>query len=438
MTATNANSIAWAKAVDKYQILERVQKDGFADVSATELKVFREPRHMGKIDHEENLPEVFSENNLTILTLSNSSYRVGQFEIFQKLPAWEVPGDEVETISFPIDLETLDIDNLTSEPSVLNAAYSSQMLQNFCEEDLILTVSGRMRTGIFDFDVDVKSGGKQSLKVSNAQMEIDAGYEGKKNFYIFEAKNHSAKNFNLRQIYYPTRSWSQKIKKPVVPIFLTHSNDVFDLYQFAFENARVLSSAHLASHRRFMLAHKSPETKDLFEIAKKVKESSPAPSPEQNATPFPQADNFEKVVDLVGILLEEPRSADDITTHFAFDPRQSDYYFNAAKYLGLASSSKDEEGILELRRATPEAERIFKLPYKEKYTAIAGKVLEILPLAEAYDIFVREKRKPTIQEIASSMKNYPPTSNLADSTLKRRAQTLSSWMDWLKDISHDA
>jgi hypothetical protein len=437
MTSTNANSIAWAKAVDKYQILDRVQKNGFADVSASQLKVFREPRHMGKIDHEENLPEVFSENNLTILTLSNSSYRVGQFEIFQKLPAWEVPGDEVETISFPIDLETLDIANLTSEPSVMNAAYSSKMLQNFCGEDLVLTVSGRMRTGVFDFDVDVKTGGKQSLKVSNAQMEIDAGYEGKNKFYIFEAKNHSAKNFNLRQIYYPTRSWSQKIKKPVVPIFLTHSNDVFDLYQFAFENERVLSSAHLASHRRFMLSHKSPETKDLFEIAKRVKESSPSPNPEQSSTPFPQADNFEKVVDLVGILLEEPRSADDITTHFAFDPRQSDYYFNAAKYLGLAYSSKDEEGILELRRATPEAERIFKLPYKEKYTALAGKILEILPLAEAYEFLLKEKSKPSLQQIVDSMSYYPPTANLAESTKRRRAQTLISWADWLAQITQN-
>ena len=435
MATTNANSIAWAKAVEKYRVIESVEKNGYADLTANQLKVFREPRHMGKIDHEENLPDVFAENGLSILTLSNSSYRIGRFEIFQKLPEWKMPGDEVENLSFPIDLETLDISNLTSEPAVLAAAFSSQMLHSFCDDELVLTVSGRMRTGYFDFQVRETSGGLHSLSVSNAQMEIDAGYEGKKALYIFEAKNHSAKNFNLRQIYYPTRSWSQKIKKNVVPIFLTHSNDVFDLYQFDFENHTQLSSAVLTSHRRFMLAHKHPEKKDLVEQAKKVQAQSPIENENTRSTPFPQADNFEKVVDLVSILLEEPRSVDDLATYFSFDPRQSDYYYNAAKYLGLATTAKDEETQTELRRATPEAEKIFALPYREKYTALAKKALEILPLAEAYDSLVREKTRPSIQQVVDSMSMYPPTASLAESTKRRRAQTLLSWADWLVQIT---
>lgn len=437
MASTNANSIAWAKAVDKYRVLESVEKNGFADLTAQQLKVFREPRHMGKIDHKENLPEVFAENDLTILTLSNSSYRIGRFEIFQKLPEWKMPGDEVENLTFPTDLETLDISNLTSEPAVLNAAYSSEMLQGFCDDELVLTVSGRMRTGYFDFQVSQSSGGFHSISVANAQMEIDAGFEGKKALYLFEAKNHSAKNFNLRQIYYPTRSWSQRIKKPVVPVFLTHSNDVFDLYQFAFEDEMVLSSAYLTNHRRFMLGHKHPETKDLVEQAKKIKAQAPIENENTRSTPFPQADNFEKVVDLVSILLEEPRSVDDLATYFSFDPRQSDYYYNAAKYLGLATTAKDDETQVELRRATPEAERIFALPYKEKYTEIARKTLEILPLAEAYEYLIREKAKPSLQQIVDSMSNYPPTASLADSTKRRRAQTLSSWADWIHQLSDD-
>lgn len=435
MATTNANSVAWAKAVEKYEVLESVKKNGFADLTAQQLKVFREPRHMGKIDHKENLPEVFAENGLSILTLSNSSYRIGRFEIFQKLPDWKMPGDEVENLTFPIDLETLDISNLTSEPAVLNAAFSSEMLQSFCDDELVLTVSGRMRTGFFDFRVRETSGNLHPMTVSNAQMEIDAGYEGKKALYLFEAKNHSAKNFNLRQIYYPTRSWSQKIKKRVIPIFLTHSNDVFDLYQFDFEDHNELSSAVLTSHRRFMLGHKHPETKDLIQQAKKIRAQSPIENENTRSTPFPQADNFEKVVDLVNILLEEPRSVDDLATHFSFDPRQSDYYYNAAKYLGLATTARDDETQVELRRATPEAERIFSLPYKQKYTALAGKALEILPLAEAYEFLITEKAKPSIQQIVDSMNNYPPTADLAESTKRRRAQTLTSWADWLKNLS---
>lgn len=437
MASNNANSIAWSKAVQEYGVIESVETKGFADLTAQQLKVFREPRHMGKIDHEENLPEVFADNGLSILTLSNSSYRIGRFEIFQQLPEWTMPGDEVENLNFPDGLETLDISNLTSEPAVLNAAFSSSMLQTFCDDDLVLTVSGRMRTGLFDFQVKEKSGGLHSISVSNAQMEIDAGYEGKNALYIFEAKNHSAKNFNLRQIYYPTRSWSLKIKKRVVPVFLTHSNDVFDLYQFDFANPNELSSAVLTSHRRFMLAHKTPKTEDLLEQARRVRSRTPMINDNTSLTPFPQADNFEKVVDLVSILLEEPRSVDDLATYFSFDPRQSDYYYNAAKYLGLATTAKDEETQIELRRATPEAERIFSLPYREKYTALASKALQILPLAEAYEFLVTENTRPTIDQIVTSMEHYPPTSQLAESTKRRRAQTLLSWVDWLSRLSKD-
>lgn len=435
MSSTNANSLAWSKAVELYGIIERVENDGFADITAEQLKIFREPRHMGKIDHEENLPDIFAENRLTILTLSNSSYRIGRFEIFQKLPEWKMPGDEVENISFPIELDTLDISNLTSEPAVLNAAFSSEMLQSFCNDELVLTVSGRMRTGFFDFKVREATGNLHRMSVSNAQMEIDGGYEGKNALYIFEAKNHSASNFNLRQIYYPTRSWSQKIKKKVVPIFLTHSNDVFDLYQFHFTDPDELSSAVLTTHRRFMLSHRAPETRELLEQARSIKARPPIQNENTRSTPFPQADNFEKVIDLVNILLEEPRSVDDLASHFCFDPRQSDYYYNAAKYLGLATTSKDEEAQIELRRPTVEAQKIFALPYKEKYTKLATKVLEILPVAEAYEHLMTEKSKPTVQQVVDSMQNYPPTASLAESTKRRRAQTLIAWANWIGELS---
>lgn len=436
MASTNANSIAWAKVFERYKVLGSVDKMGFADVSAQQLKIFREPRHMGKIDHEENLPEVFAENGLTILTLSNSTYRIGRFEIFQKLPMWDVPGYDVEIIRPPGNLETLDVSNLTSEPAVLNAAFSSQMLSEFCNDELVLTVAGRMRAGYFDFQVNQSSGGLHDISVANPQMEIDAGYEGSKALYIFEAKNHSAKNFNLRQIYYPTRSWTQKIRKEVIPIFLTHSNDIFDLYQFSFEQELVMSSAVLTKHRRFMLSHEDPETKDLIEQAKKVLASPPIENEHTRSTPFPQADSFEKVVDLVSILLEEPRSVDDLATHFSFDPRQSDYYYNAAKYLGLAKTARDEETQVELRAATSEAERIFSLPYKEKYTSLANRVLEIRPVAEAYEYLVRENTRPNLQQVVNSMSMYPPTAQLAESTKRRRAQTLLSWVDWLKGLSN--
>lgn len=430
MASTNANSLAWATVFDKFQMLDSIKARGYVDVSAQQLKTVREPRHMGKIDHEENLPDVFKEHGLAILTTSNSSYRVGRFNIFQKLPKWEPPSSEVKTISFPIELETLDIKNLTSEPAVLNAAFSSGMLADFCEENLVLTVSGRMRTGEFDFFVDQTDGTPHQIQVRNAQMEIDAGFEGKSSLHIFEAKNHSASNFNLRQIYYPTASWTRRIRKPVNPIFLTFSNDVFDLFQFEFTDGQNFSSAKLSKHSRYMLAHETPAEIDLLEFASDSKKRA---SRNIEKAPFPQADSFAKVIDLLAILMEEPRSLDDLTTHFEFDQRQSDYYSSALRYLGLAFKKQDDAGNT-LFYLTEDAEQILKLPYREKYTKLAERILEIEPAAEAFIFWHKTGTKASKGQIAEWMKRFKDTANLSDSTITRRAQTLSAWVDWVGTI----
>lgn len=429
-----ANSIAWTQVFDEYGLLQEIQSNGYADVTAQQLKVFREPRHLGKIDHEENLPTVFVKHGLTILTISNSAYRVGPFEIFQKLPEWKMPGPEVNIISFPNELETLDHEKITSEPAMLNIAMASGLLSEFCEEDLTLTVQGRMRTGVFDFQVARKSGGLQSIPVHKAQMEIDAGYEGRNNFYIFEAKNHSARNFNLRQIYYPTRSWSNRIKKQVKPVFITHSNDVFDIYGFEFERPNEISSAVLNKHVRFMLTHKAPEKPTLLTMAAESI-ASQKDRPESRSAPFPQADSFQKVIDLVGILIEEPRTVEDLAEHFAFDPRQSDYYYNAAKYLGLADSQRDEEAGVEVRFATEKATKIFDLEYQAKYTAFAREVLSVQPVAEAYLRWTKTGQKPSSEEMFEIFRDSRLSEPLSESTIRRRSGTIASWATWLKSLT---
>lgn len=429
-----ANSIAWGQVFDKYNLLQEIESKGFVDVTAQQLKVFREPRHMGKIDHEENLPAVFVKHGLSILTISNSAYRVGPFEIFQKLPEWRMPGSEVNVVSFPNELETLNHEKITSEPAMLNIAMASGLLSNFCGEDLTLTVQGRMRTGIFDFEVAKNSGGKQAISVNRAQIEIDAGYEGRQNFYVFEAKNHSARNFNLRQIYYPTRSWSNRIKKPVKPIFITHSNDVFDIYGFDFERPNELSSAVLTKHERFMLTHKAPEKPTLVKIAKESLLTNNE-RPQKRSVPFPQADSFQKVIDLVGILIEEPRTVEDLANHFAFDPRQSDYYFNAAKYLGLADSQSDEEAGVEVRYATEKAVNIFDLDYHDKYTALAREVFSIEPISTIYLRWTKSGERPSNEDVFKVFRDSHLSANLSESTIRRRSGTISAWAAWLKSLS---
>jgi hypothetical protein len=430
MARLNANASAWAEVFEKHQVLESVSARGFADLTAKELGQFREARHLGKIDHEENLPPCFSENQLSILTTSNSSYRVGPFKTFQKLPKWQTPGSDVETLSFPKDLETLDFNNLTGEPGVINAAHASEMLTEFCGEQVRLTVAGRMRTPDFSYEVDTFNGTPHTISVDRAQIEIDGGYEGSKAFYVFEVKNHSASNFNLRQLYYPFRTWLPRIKKPVVPIFLTLSNDVFDFYKFDFDNPLNYSSAKLTSHKRFMLQHSPPAEKDLVQ---KAKEGLGRRTP--HTVPFPQADDFEKVIDLVSIMLSSPKTVDELSTYYGFDPRQSDYYFNAAKFLGLGATEKREDGVT-YRIATSLAQVIFSKPYREKYSSLAALVLGIDSVAKAYLDWMQTGIKPSKARVEAILSSSSDSDGLGLSTIDRRASTVLAWANWAHSLPY--
>lgn len=64
------NDIAWEQLFEKYDILNRIDMSGSFQISATQIKEFREPRLMAKFDHTLNLPIIFSENKLSILPIT--------------------------------------------------------------------------------------------------------------------------------------------------------------------------------------------------------------------------------------------------------------------------------------------------------------------------------------------------------------------------------
>ena len=63
MTETK-NDVAWKKIFKKYNLISEIEKNGIFEISADQIREFREPRLMTKFDHKINLPAIFSENNL--------------------------------------------------------------------------------------------------------------------------------------------------------------------------------------------------------------------------------------------------------------------------------------------------------------------------------------------------------------------------------------
>jgi hypothetical protein len=315
------NDRAWENLFTSHNIVAAVERTGFYRITATAINQEREARLMTKFDQEVNLPQIFKDNQLAILPDSRGSYLIGRFQTYQAIE--DDKSVEVADMAFPADIESIDPTNLYSEASALFCAYNSQILDDVAGEEVRFTVGGRMSTGRFEFLVDIGGGGavSQRVAVNNAQAEIDGGFESASNLVLVEAKNYGASDFLIRQLYYPYRLWRGKTRKQVIPVFMSFSNDVFSFYIYRFSNDDVYNSIELVTQKKYRIAPINIQLADIMALLSDVERQPAAPEP---AVPFPQADSFARIFDLLGLLYaNESLSQEQITTNYAFDLRQT-------------------------------------------------------------------------------------------------------------------
>lgn len=417
------NDLAWEKIFEKHKILDKVLKDGHIEITATKINEFREARLMTKFDHKSQLPKLFADNNLSILPTSRGGYVIGEFETFCDFNTDEI---EVSPIEFPTFLESLDYRDITSEATAINCAFVSKILHNFTEEENLLpTVSGRMSSSSFNFGIN-STKGLFNVKVGNSQVEIDGGYEGDNSLNLIEAKNYISDDFLVRQLYYPFKLWTGKIQKQVRPIFLTYSNGVFHLREYAFTNVNHYNSLILVKHRKYVVQEGSFNIEALAQI---IDSTKTVIEPE---IPFPQADSFERVVNLCELLKQkEFITKEDITQNYDFDGRQTDYYSNAGKYLGLVDTGRDpltgQIGCF----LTTKGKQVFNLNLIDRQKEFVRLILSHKAFKETLKLYLDNGEIPdkeTIVEIMKSSKLYNVGS---DTTYFRRASTIIGWTNWI-------
>ena len=204
------------------QIEATIACDGICEVTAESIKRFREPRLMTKHDSNDGVPKPLSDRGINILSASRRSYFLGDFDVFESLP--QTSDLKPEFCDLP-GYETLDVEHISSESNAINALVISNSMDRFlCEADTVETFNGRMGTGKFEFDIVGHCGSRSHLEVSNAQMEIDGGFENDRSVIIMEAKNVIHDDFNVRQLYYPFRKYRELVRKPTLPTIYSNIN----------------------------------------------------------------------------------------------------------------------------------------------------------------------------------------------------------------------
>ncbi len=218
-------------------------------ISADQIKAATnnlEPRILCKQDTRESRPRVFQERGLFILPVKNGEYAIVKGEGYI-----DVPDIEQSTVIYrsklDFELDTSKIGN--SEMQHLDFAYASSLVRTFMQDDsLVLTIRGRKYTPDEGFRFRV---GKQKLEIKSVQTEVDAGYEGRNQVVLIEAKSSNAHNTIIRQMYYPFRQWQHHTQKQVLTMFFGKFEDTYSFWQFAFDEVDDYNSIRLVRTAKY-------------------------------------------------------------------------------------------------------------------------------------------------------------------------------------------
>lgn len=438
------NENAWNQLFVQYRIEDEINRNGQYIIKSKEINAFREARLMTKFDHRFQLPKALSDRHLSILPVSRGSYVISDIETFESFT--ENPNLDITEVTIPSHIESLDFSTITSEALAINCAYASQILADFTQdENLMPTVSGRMSSQLFDFTIRKVGENNSSLyvNVQNAQIEIDGGYEGLTALNLIEAKNSLSSDFLIRQLYYPYRLWQSKIGKKVRPIFLTYTNGIFHLREYRFSDPLKYNSIVLVKEKRYRLRDSSEQVLNIETIQNLLRTVPIVAEP--TTVPFPQADSFERIINFCEILYNntgEAYTKEDLSVNYdfkerdSFEMRQVDYYTNAAIYLGFVKKvDANDKQVFEL---TDAGDSLFGTnSIVERQVKFIKTILAHGAFNKALALYLQKAEKPTKDEIVGIMKESHLYKVNSESTFRRRASTVLSWVDWILGTVED-
>ncbi len=379
-------------------------------VTAAQVKEItrEEPRLMASMESERLLPECFRQAGVFVLPVAADRYAIVKGSGYHHLEAVEGEPKRFPA-RFAFEMTTLAYGQ--GEGRYLLHAYNSGLLSHFTGvPEMYQAMTGKMRVRGFEFRVD----GSPTIRVAGAGMEVDIGFEGRRDVLLFEGKVRPREDFLIRQLYYPFRAFSDVTTKGVRAFFFVadERHGTYTLWEYRWEDPQDYESIRLAKAARYLILEVEPPIEALVSI-----------EPEPTLGIVPQADDLQKVADFPLLVSAGVRTARQWAEHYGITERQGSYYREAAQALGLVKWQDAEFGLTEQGR------RYVGLDPQKRGDFLASRILRN-PLMN--EVFRRVQRSGAEgiprEEVARVIER---TSHLRGTTPMRRASTVLSYFRWM-------
>lgn len=419
MARISALDGAWESLFDRLGLLSRIREEGVVRLTGAELGDAADPRLMGELERSGQLPALLRRSGMSLLPLGPEEWAVGLLDTHRCVSCADArPRPVPET-----GLVSLERDRLYSTDTLLRFCLCGGIFDKLLGGRAYPTAAGAMPSGRFSFRVrsTAAPGQAYSLCADRAPSGIDCVLESRDALCLCAARGTAAEALPICRLYYPYRTWRARTDKPVIPVFLVRSGDLLHLFRYAFPDEGDLSSLSLVSHTAYTFADESITVAHVRQLWQSTR---PAPEPD---LPFPQADTFPRLIDLLGALWEGPLERAQIPLRCEIDARQADYYIHAAQYLGLADCVAGVPGAPLC--LTDEGRRILGLPWRARCLALIACIFRRPVFHRAFGRALQLGDAPNRELVIRLMLECGLPLN--ETTLARRASTVRGWVSWI-------
>lgn len=406
------------KLLEKNEVNELILKNGFFINNGSYQRINFEYNHIA------NRPPILNERSLEYIQFTPDCYIIGNFDIFLKLPSII----EISNIEFDYsNFTTLVPFDVKSKISALLLAFHSGLLDDFVGEKLQITHSGCLPMQNYQFFIKSNKNQYQRLSLRNFSTYVDGVFESDNKVVLVNSELYKTEDFLLKDLFLSYRYYYERTGKEIVNIYLTFSNDIFKLYEIRFDHPEIMNVANVIKYGGYKLSEDRITFSDILHVFSNVEIVN-----EDKSIPFPQANDFERIINIIEFLFEAELTLDEITSIYKFVDRQSKYYTDAAMYLSLVKTNFNNDK--KLFTLTETGEQIVTSKIKKKYLELVKKILEHEVFYKTIKMYIDTGQIPSKSEIVEIMRNSEVHNIRSDSTFIRRASTVQAWVKWIINL----
>lgn len=423
----------WNAIFEKLKILEHLKSEDFFVLSKSDCSMVFNNEFKIRIEEYfifgslEELPKIFKDNGLVLLQKFKSIFSICYADNYMSLPKLTYEPTLFKDTIKVLHLNTFNTSNLSFGIKLINSGILGDILASSDDSKIEISEVYSFNS-VLSESLDIKPVYKSNktfktslMRVGHVKLFYDFLIEDDSSLYCLTIHKTFFGSINKSLKFNILHSIKGFTDKSIVFIDIFRDKKSIYLYEIVFQNENDINSIESINEMKFRFSVEEQKVKRSNFILKDQKNDYFVA---EELTPFPQANDFEKVIKYCDLIYSNKKQMQELISELGITSRQVTYYKDSCLFLKLIRE-QDRQIYL-----NTDLSKIYREgTVKQKYEYFISAIIDNESLFKCYNLYVKDNLNVTTfnQVVRNSY-------NMSESTLKRRLSTVRSWFKWLSRI----